>query len=467
MLMTCVLVAVSRLPALAASSLPVSVDGRPAVSEPLPALMDRAAIQPQGLGPSFGEEVKNVTATKGRDAVLTCVTENLQGYKVAWIKVDTQTILTIGSHLITRDYQISLSQSDGRVWHLRISHVDRTDSGWYMCQINTDPMISRQGYLEVVEPPDIVLKESSDDMSLHEGEDATLRCVARGYPKPLIKWFKEDGSGQPLVSSPGMTVNDTDIIFTPVRRHHMAVYLCIASNGVPPSVSKRIVLQVQFAPLVNVTQQLMAAAKGTSVTLRCATEAHPTSVVYWWSANAGVLSSGVRYKVKNISHGYKLEMRLQILKVDGSDFTTYKCVAKNPHGESDGTIRLTERAPTDAERRLLAAGPDAEEARRRQLLAQQEAAAARAAHKLREQRRRQEERRRQRARQRHQSGPSAPDSTGRHGQRPGDGAPADRATEGPPHQTGAAGASAAPLPLSLLLSVLLLLLPASAAGRRS
>ena len=64
--------------------------------------------------------------------------------------METQTILTIGSHLITRDYQISLSQSDGRVWNLRISHVDRTDAGWYMCQINTDPMLSQQGYLEVV-----------------------------------------------------------------------------------------------------------------------------------------------------------------------------------------------------------------------------------------------------------------------------------------------------------------------------
>ena len=36
------------------------------------------------VGPSFGEQVQNVTVTKGRDAVLTCVTENLHGYKVSW-----------------------------------------------------------------------------------------------------------------------------------------------------------------------------------------------------------------------------------------------------------------------------------------------------------------------------------------------------------------------------------------------
>ena len=52
------------------------------------------------------------------------------------------------------------------------------------------------------------------------------------------------------------------------------------------------------------------------------------------------LSSGNSYNVTKIANGYKLKMQLRILKVDGSDFTTYKCVAKNPHGEADVTIRL-------------------------------------------------------------------------------------------------------------------------------
>jgi hypothetical protein len=28
--------------------------------------------------------------------------------------------------------------------------VQEIDRGWYMCQINTDPMVHRSGYLEVV-----------------------------------------------------------------------------------------------------------------------------------------------------------------------------------------------------------------------------------------------------------------------------------------------------------------------------
>jgi hypothetical protein len=37
---------------------------------------------------------------------------------------------------------------------------------------------------------------------------------------------------------------------------------------------------------------------------------------------------------------YKYVMRLTITNVQHSDFGIYKCVAKNPRGETDGTIRL-------------------------------------------------------------------------------------------------------------------------------
>ena len=37
---------------------------------------------------------------------------------------------------------------------------------------------------------------------------------------------------------------------------------------------------------------------------------------------------------------YKTTMRLTITNVDEQDENSYKCVAKNPRGESEGTIRL-------------------------------------------------------------------------------------------------------------------------------
>ena len=66
------------------------------------------------------------------------------------MRVDTQTILTIHQNIITRNQRVSLSHHDHKQWQLHLHNVQEADRGWYMCQINTDPMRSRRGYLEVL-----------------------------------------------------------------------------------------------------------------------------------------------------------------------------------------------------------------------------------------------------------------------------------------------------------------------------
>jgi Immunoglobulin I-set domain len=70
--------------------------------------------------------------------------------QVAWLRVDTQTILTIGSQIITKNHRIAISNTEKKIWQLRIREVKESDKGYYMCQINTDPMKSQMGYLNVV-----------------------------------------------------------------------------------------------------------------------------------------------------------------------------------------------------------------------------------------------------------------------------------------------------------------------------
>lgn len=70
--------------------------------------------------------------------------------QAAWIKVETKAILTIYHHIITRNYRISLSHSDNRNFILQIRNVQESDKGGYMCQVNTVPMKSQVGYLDVL-----------------------------------------------------------------------------------------------------------------------------------------------------------------------------------------------------------------------------------------------------------------------------------------------------------------------------
>ena len=77
--------------------------------------------------------------------------------QVAWVQVDTQTILTIHQQVITRNPRISLARDDHKSWHLQIKDLQESDRGWYMCQVNTDPMKHIQGYLDVVGKPDFII----------------------------------------------------------------------------------------------------------------------------------------------------------------------------------------------------------------------------------------------------------------------------------------------------------------------
>ncbi|GIX99345.1 ig domain-containing protein [Caerostris darwini] len=62
--------------------------------------------------------------------------------------MNTQTLLAIHKHVITRDKRIRVTNNNQQ-WKLHISKVQEKDRGFYMCQINTDPMISQTGYLDV------------------------------------------------------------------------------------------------------------------------------------------------------------------------------------------------------------------------------------------------------------------------------------------------------------------------------
>ncbi|XP_049870750.1 lachesin-like isoform X2 [Pectinophora gossypiella] len=299
-------------------------------------------VPDESMYPRFAEPIPNVTVTIGRDALLACVVDNLRGFKVAWVRMDTQTILSIHHNIITQNPRISLSYNDHRSWYLHIKNVQEVDRGWYMCQVNTDPMRSRKGYLQVVVPPSIIDNMTSTDMVVREGTDVTLVCRASGYPEPYVMWRREDGQDFNYNGESVSVVDGETLTITKVSRLHMGAYLCIASNGVPPSISKRISLMVQFPPMLSIPNQLEGAYIGQDVTLECHTEAYPSSINYWTTDRGDMIISGGKYEAYPMDSGYNKFMMLKIRNITKEDFGHYKCVAKNSLGETDGIIKLDE-----------------------------------------------------------------------------------------------------------------------------
>ncbi|XP_037921766.1 protein amalgam isoform X2 [Hermetia illucens] len=306
--------------------------------------------------PDFVIPLENVTVAQGRDATFTCVVNNLGGYRVssdsgqarvAWIKADAKAILAIHEHVITNNDRLSVTHNDYNTWTLVIRNVKMEDSGQYMCQVNTDPMKMQTAYLEVVIPPDIINEDTSGDMMVPEGGSAKLMCKARGFPKPKITWRREDGrdiiARSHGTKSKASSVDGEMLWLSKVTRSEMGAYLCIASNGVPPSVSKRMKLQVHFHPLVQVPNQLVGAPVSTDVTLICNVEASPKAINYWQRENGEMIIAGERYIISEKENSmYAVEMVLQIRRLQKSDFGGYKCISKNSIGDTEGTIRLYE-----------------------------------------------------------------------------------------------------------------------------
>ncbi|XP_075750043.1 lachesin-like isoform X3 [Rhipicephalus microplus] len=293
--------------------------------------------------PEFAEPIQNITVPAGRKVTLACVVENLNNYRVAWMFVEKFTLLTLAKSVITHNSRFKVTHNGHRTWHLHIHDVQERDRGAYMCQINTSPMKSQIGYLNVVVPPKIDEENTSSDTEVREGGEAALKCVAKGTPEPEITWRREDDQeiafGREKVSS----VKGTWLNITKVSRLHMSAYLCIASNGVLPSVSKRIILEVSFAPMIWIPNQLVGASIDTDVTLDCNLESHPKSVTYWTRNTDTIIHQNSKYSVVTVQHAmYKVQMQLVIRRLKPEDFGEYHCVAKNSLGETEGTIKLYE-----------------------------------------------------------------------------------------------------------------------------
>jgi len=197
----------------------------------------------------------------------------------------------------------------------------------------------------------------------------TLNCDATGTPKPTITWRREDGEKLRLCPKENMRsvveeqgggekledncqevdqyVGDS-LTLRNINRFQSGIYLCIGKNNVPPSVSKRVRLYVDFPPTLWITHQLVGVEIGGNALIECLTAAHPKSLNFWHDKNDLFIRSDQRNEkyISTVEEGtpsyYNALMRLQILNVSYDDLGKYSCKAKNSLGSTDGEITLYE-----------------------------------------------------------------------------------------------------------------------------
>ncbi|XP_002074396.3 Ig-like and fibronectin type-III domain-containing protein 2 isoform X1 [Drosophila willistoni] len=126
---------------------------------------------------------------ENKDALLTCVvSENSANNTVIWKKGDE--ILTAGTVRVTKDHRIRILHDEnpkersmdtgGEVWVLLIKNLKASDSGAYICEVNSDPVLRSIRILTVKSLPTSTGEHpNSTDMATVESTDVFL------LPPPL------------------------------------------------------------------------------------------------------------------------------------------------------------------------------------------------------------------------------------------------------------------------------------------
>ncbi|XP_043279155.1 lachesin-like isoform X3 [Venturia canescens] len=299
---------------------------------------------------------------------------------VAWLRAEDQTVLSIGQRTISHSNRFTVTvenvtsknqsfnnnnnnnnnehqdtstmTDETTTWRLHIRSLKEADRGCYMCQVNTRPMLSQLGCVDVLVAPDILVDGTSEgEVSIMEGENATLTCKASGRPLPQVYWRTEKnhfiltrGFRDELVQVYNATGERLEL--TRVDRRQTGAYLCIAKNEVPPAISKRVYLRVNFAPSAKVRNELLNSPLNTNVSLICEIEASPKTINLWTKRRDQVIMSGGRYVIDertNPDDEWKTTIELKIKNLQKSDLGEYNCSATSSMGYAESILGLYER----------------------------------------------------------------------------------------------------------------------------
>ncbi|KAL3092777.1 hypothetical protein niasHS_007986 [Heterodera schachtii] len=294
--------------------------------------------------------MQNVTAMRGDTVEFRCRVENGAKSKVVFFSDELPPKLVAYDESMLRrtdKYELLARVNGGdKEWILRIRDVQEDDAGMYICQLNTNPVLSRRGFLELRIPPSISRSLTPVAIEVREGNNLTMTCTANGNPKPAIVWRRSD----PRIircneaDGYGETVHKgAELPLSRVSRRHMGEYFCVASTGIPPDETWAIKLHVLFEPVV-VPQSVVAEAplNARVVRIACTVEAWPRPNVVWLF-DGQLLHNSSRYGTEqSVANRYKSVHILEIRNAQKEQFGVYKCMASNDYGSHFGEIRLIE-----------------------------------------------------------------------------------------------------------------------------
>ncbi|NXY62716.1 CEPU1 protein, partial [Callaeas wilsoni] len=246
--------------------------------------------------------------------------------RVAWL--NRSSILYAGNDKWCLDPRVVLLANTKTQYSIQIQDVDVYDEGPYTCSVQTDnhPKTSRVHLIVQVSPK---ITEISSDISINEGGNVSLACIATGRPDPTITWRHISPKAVGFISE------DEYLEITGITREQSGEYECSASNDVSAPVVQRVKVTVNYPPYISDAKST-GVPVGQKGILLCEASAVPSADFQWYKDDKRLAEGQKGLKVENKA----FFSRLTFFNVSEQDYGNYTCVASNQLGNTNASMIL-------------------------------------------------------------------------------------------------------------------------------
>ncbi|XP_047669347.1 neuronal growth regulator 1 isoform X1 [Tachysurus fulvidraco] len=269
---------------------------------------------------------ESVVSRQGDTALLRCYL--LDGIsKGAWL--NRSSIIFAGNDKWSVDPRVSIVSNTGNKheYSLQIQKVDVTDEGFYTCSIQSErnprPKLIQ---LIVKVPPKIY--DISSDITVNEGGDISLFCLASGKPEPKITWRHISPSARKFESGENLNISG-------ITRDAAGDYECGAENDIASPDTRTVKVTVNFPPSIHEAKS-NGVRIGHTALLRCEAAAVPTPVFEWYKGEKRISKGQAGIDIQNVS----ARSILTVSNITEDRYGNYTCVAFNKLGTANASVSL-------------------------------------------------------------------------------------------------------------------------------
>ena len=272
-------------------------------------------------------EDNKIVTTVGSRASLSCPLVLAPESLVVWLS-SSHRVLFAGSMGVRQDPRLS---SESGVLH--ITDVQEGDGQEYQCQVeDKDGVRMGRVVLEVQSPALASILGAGEVVTVREGASLALRCRGRGTPLPLVSWHRAGHTSTPLAQGRG----EVGLLLESLTREDQGTLLCKADNGVGQAAEDKLLLDVLYAPQVELLPPSMTESP-CGLQLQCMVHSSAPARVSWYRDSHLLLPSSPGVTMWSLDSLHVLQLHV----CDLSLVAEFSCRAESSLGRAESSLRVT------------------------------------------------------------------------------------------------------------------------------